>query len=85
MKRVGSEQIIQRNKEDIIKLDTDLQRKMRDRDESIRHELKTDIEISTAGNKHIEDIIHALQESDKENFSKSDFNWIYENYLNKEQ
>ena len=80
-----SEQIIRRNEDDIIKLDTDLQREMRDRDEFIRHELKADIEKSTAGIKHMEDIIHALQESDKENFSKSDFNRIYENYLNKEQ
>ena len=80
-----SEQIIQRNKEDIIKLDTDLQREMRDRDEVIRHELQTNIEKSAASIEHIEDIIHTLQENDKENFTMEDFQWAYENYLKQEQ
>ena len=80
-----SEQIIQRNKEDIIKLDTNLQREMLDRDEVLRHELQTDIEKSATSIEHIEDIIHTLQENDKENFTMSDFRWAYENYLKQEQ
>ena len=80
-----SEQIIKRNKEDIIKLDTNLQREMRDRDEVIRHDLETNIEKSAESIRHIEEIIHDLQESEKENFSLSDFQWAYENYLKKEE
>ena len=80
-----SEQIIQRNMEDIIKLDTNLQREMLNRDEVLRHELQTDIEKSATSIEHIEDIIHTLQENDKENFTMSDFRWAYENYLKQEQ
>ena len=76
--------MIQRNKEDIIKLDTNLQREMLDRDEVLRHELQTDIEKSATSIEHIEDIIHTLQENDKENFTMSDFRWAYENYLKQE-
>ena len=80
-----SEQIIKRNKEDIIKLDTNLQREMRDRDEVIRHDLETNIEKSAASIRHMEEIIHGLQESEKDNFSMSDFQWAFENYLKKEE
>ncbi len=80
-----SEQIIKRNMEDIIKLDTNLQREMRDRDEVVRHDLETNIEKSAESIRHIEEIIHDLQESEKENFSLADFQWAYENYLKKEE
>ena len=76
-----SEQRIRQNKEDLLKLDMVFQREIGNLDEDIRHALETDREKSASDIRHIEGIIHDLQESKQHNFSRSEFQWMYENYI----
>lgn len=80
-----NEQIMKRNKEDLHKLNTELQQKMRDRDQVMRNEIKANMAKSTDSIRHIEDIVHGLQESERDDFDKSDFRWAYENFLKEKQ